>query len=57
MKTQPITRLSALRGFISGKLAIVLAVIIGGVGVLAYEWEHAHPGKSHHTFSAVHHHK
>jgi hypothetical protein len=56
MKTQPITS-SALRGFISGKLATVLAVIISGVCVLAYEWEHAHPGKSHHGFSVLHHHK
>jgi len=71
MKTPPITRgspvavlhysppparPSALRGFISGQLAIVLAAILGGVCVLAYEWEHAHPGK-HHSFSVLHHHK
>ena len=48
----------ALRGFISAKAAIVLAIITGGAGVLAYEWHNAHLAKSHQgSLSAHHHHK
>ena len=48
----------ALRGFISAKAAIVLAIITAGMGVLAYEWHHARPAKPHHgSVSAHHHHK
>ena len=45
-----------LRGFISAKAAIVLAIITGGAGILAYEWHHAHPAKSQHGSASVHHH-
>jgi hypothetical protein len=49
---------TALRGFISAKAAIALAIITAGAGVLAYEWHHAHPAKPHHgSVSAHHHHK
>ncbi len=41
------TRRSSARAFITAKLAIVLAVIAIGGGLLAYEWQHAHSGKSH----------
>jgi hypothetical protein len=42
--------------FISAKLAIVLAVIAVGCGLLAYEWNRADSAKTHHT-SAHHHHR
>ena len=50
---------SARRAFITAKAAIVLAVIAGGTGVLAYEWHNAHPGSSgHHAGGGGHsHHK
>jgi len=50
---------STLRGFISLQLAIVLSVIIGGAGILAYEWHAAHPEGHHDGMggSAHHHHK
>jgi hypothetical protein len=57
MDTPRIASRTALQGFISGQLAIVLAVIIGSSGVLAYEWKHAHAAKSHHGSSAEHHYK
>jgi CheY-like chemotaxis protein len=47
---------TALRAFISAKLAIVLAVIAVGGGLLAYEWHHADSAKTHHT-GAHHHHQ
>ena len=43
---------SGLRGFISAKAGIVLAVLIGGATMLAYEWHNAHPGKSGHHASS-----
>ena len=46
---------AALRGFISAKAAIALAIITAGAGVLAYEWHHAHPAKPHHGSVSAHH--
>jgi DNA-binding NtrC family response regulator len=50
------TRRSAMRAFISAKLAIVIAAIAVGCGLLAYEWHCADSAKTHHT-SAHHHHR
>jgi hypothetical protein len=47
-------RRSSTRALITLKLAIVLAVIAIGGGLLAYEWEHAHSGKTH--AASAHHH-
>ena len=60
MKTQTPKAIRDVRGFISAKAAIVLALILGGTGVLAYEWIHARPPvKQHHVSVSApkHHHK
>jgi len=49
MKTHHTPARSARRGFISAKAAIVLAIITGSAGLLAYEWHNAHPDKQHHS--------
>ena len=56
MKPHRIIHRSATRGFISAQIAIVLAILGGGASLLAYEWHHAHPAKSHHNSIAAHHH-
>jgi hypothetical protein len=60
MKTLTPKAACDVRGFISAKAAIVLALIVGGTGVLAYEWIHVRPPvKEHHVSVAApkHHHK
>jgi hypothetical protein len=47
---------STLRGLISLQLAIVLTVIVGGAGILAYEWHAAHPAGHHDGAGLAHHH-
>jgi hypothetical protein len=56
MTTQRIPTGFATQAFISTQLAIVLAVIVGGAGILAYEWHAAHPPKHHNGASLGHHH-
>jgi hypothetical protein len=61
MRTQAIHDSRSPRGFVSAKVALVLAVIVGGTGFLVYEWNHAHaPAKQHHiaiSTGSHHHHK
>ena len=56
MKSNRTTNGSARRGFISTQAAIVLAVVTGSAGLLAYEWHHAHPPKTHHSSAGGNHH-
>jgi hypothetical protein len=51
---------SALHGFIATQLAVVIAIITGGVALMAYEWRSAHPVKVPGSSAAAfpsHHHK
>jgi hypothetical protein len=50
-------RRSAMRAFISVKLAIVLLVIATAGGMLAYEWHHADSAKTHYTSAHHRHHR
>lgn len=36
---------STLHAFIAAQLAVVIAIITGGVAFMAYEWRSAHPAK------------
>jgi hypothetical protein len=56
MNAQQIPTRFATQAFISAQLAIVLAVIMGAAGILAYEWHAAHPSKHHNSTSVGHHH-
>ena len=47
MNIHRIDNRSALRGYISAQLAIVLAIILGTAGILIHEWHAAHPSKHH----------
>lgn len=44
------------KGFISAQLAIVIAVIVGGGVVLAYEWRNADSAKAHELLPFHHRH-
>lgn len=59
MKPRASSRLSrisdpSLRAFASIKTVVILAVIAGGIGLLAYEWHSAHPKKTHAPSISVH---
>ncbi len=51
-------RNSGTQGFVSMQAGIVIALIIVGIFVLAYEWRGAHTGKDHgKSGGSDHHHK
>ncbi len=56
MNSPGATRRTSIGGFISAPLAIILAVLAIGGGLLAYEWRHAHAAKTHHAGAHHHHH-
>ena len=43
------TKSNLTQAFVSAKLTIVLPVILGGGGLLAYEWRQSHHAKVHET--------
>jgi hypothetical protein len=57
MKTKIRKRPFARRGLVPANVAIVLAIITGGAGILACEWHRAHPSKQRHGTIPTHHHK
>lgn len=61
MKARALATLPAAKGFISAKIAIVIAILIAGGFLLVYEWRQAHSSvKEHHVSISApkqHHHK